>query len=276
MPHIDETRVFTSSLVSCPAVCLSPALLCKGGYYWWGPQQQLGSDRQYFSLLVQLQTCCQCVVDIHDCQEVHSSPALTLWVLTGLHAANNFLCRLGIPDSNILLMLADDIPCNPRNPHPTFVFNNANQQNNLYDDTVEVDYRGYEVTAQSYLDVLNGNNKQLAVPALSEQMPCDASVAVPAQSQSCTRHSIDSAGQHDLAVPKSKRLLTNNQSNVLVSVDKQCQHAWLYNRATTTWAVDCLIKLWQHGLMIACHSRQRERLAVCFRCTSLAMGVMVS
>ena len=61
-------------------------------------------------------------------------------------------------------MLADDIPCNPRNPHPTFVFNNANQQNNLYDDTVEVDYRGYEVTAQSFLDVLNGNNMQLAIP----------------------------------------------------------------------------------------------------------------
>ena len=53
-------------------------------------------------------------------------------------------------------MLADDIPCNPRNPHPTSVFNNANQQNNLYDDTVEVDYRGYEVTARTFLDVLNG------------------------------------------------------------------------------------------------------------------------
>jgi GPI-anchor transamidase subunit K len=27
-------------------------------------------------------------------------------------------CRLGIPDSNIILMLPDDIACNPRNPHP--------------------------------------------------------------------------------------------------------------------------------------------------------------
>ena len=26
--------------------------------------------------------------------------------------------RLGIPDSNIILMLPDDIPCNPRNPYP--------------------------------------------------------------------------------------------------------------------------------------------------------------
>lgn len=53
-------------------------------------------------------------------------------------------------------MLADDIACNPRNPHPTFVYNNANQQTNLYDDIVEVDYRGYEVTAGSFLDLLHG------------------------------------------------------------------------------------------------------------------------
>ncbi|EPB76047.1 hypothetical protein ANCCEY_04893 [Ancylostoma ceylanicum] len=26
--------------------------------------------------------------------------------------------RLGIPDSNIILMLAEDVPCNPRNPRP--------------------------------------------------------------------------------------------------------------------------------------------------------------
>ncbi|DBA71030.1 TPA: hypothetical protein ACH3X2_011458 [Trebouxia sp. C0005] len=88
--------------------------------------------------------------------------------------------RLGIPDSNILLMLADDIACNPRNPHPTFVFNNADQQTNLYDDIVEVDYRGYEVTAGNFLDVLHGT--------------------------------------HNPAVPKSKRLLSNNQSNLLVYI----------------------------------------------------------
>ena len=29
--------------------------------------------------------------------------------------------KLGIPDSNILLMLADDMPCNPRNSRPAQV-----------------------------------------------------------------------------------------------------------------------------------------------------------
>ena len=53
-------------------------------------------------------------------------------------------------------MLADDIACNSRNPYPTSVFNNADQQTNLYDDIVEVDYRGYEVTASSFLDLFQG------------------------------------------------------------------------------------------------------------------------
>ena len=54
--------------------------------------------------------------------------------------------RLGIPDSQIILMVADDMACNPRNPRPATVFNNANENINVYGDDVEVDYRGYEVS----------------------------------------------------------------------------------------------------------------------------------
>jgi GPI-anchor transamidase subunit K len=53
--------------------------------------------------------------------------------------------RLGIPDSQIILMVADDMACNARNPHPAAVYNNANQQIDVYGDDVEVDYRGYDV-----------------------------------------------------------------------------------------------------------------------------------
>lgn len=53
--------------------------------------------------------------------------------------------RLGIPDSQIILMIADDMACNPRNPRPGTVYNNAKQHINVYGDDVEVDYRGYEV-----------------------------------------------------------------------------------------------------------------------------------
>lgn len=86
--------------------------------------------------------------------------------------------RLGIPDSQIILMLADDMPCNPRNPRPGTVYNNANQHINLYGEDVEVDYRGYEVTVESFIRVMTGR-----VPPATSRL---------------------------------KRLLSNAQSNILV------------------------------------------------------------
>eukprot|EP00899_Mesostigma_viride_P011575 jgi/Mesvir1/20418/Mv12322-RA.2 len=86
--------------------------------------------------------------------------------------------RLGIPDSNIILMLADDMACNPRNRFPGRLFNNVNRQLNVYGDHIEVDYRGYEVTVENFLRLLTG------------------------------RHHPD--------VPRSQRLRTDAHSNVLV------------------------------------------------------------
>jgi|AntAceMinimDraft_5_1070358.scaffolds.fasta_scaffold62530_2 hypothetical protein len=53
--------------------------------------------------------------------------------------------RLGIPDSHIILMLADDMACNPRNVFPAQIYGNENHALDLYGDSIEVDYRGYEV-----------------------------------------------------------------------------------------------------------------------------------
>ena len=86
--------------------------------------------------------------------------------------------RLGIPDSQIILMLADDMACNPRNPRPGEVFNHKNQAIEVYGSDVEVDYRGYEVTAENFIRVLTG------------RLPLDT--------------------------PRSKKLETNDGSNVLI------------------------------------------------------------
>lgn len=48
--------------------------------------------------------------------------------------------------SHIVLMLADDMACNHRNPKPATVFSHKNMELNVYGDDVEVDYRGYEVS----------------------------------------------------------------------------------------------------------------------------------
>lgn len=64
--------------------------------------------------------------------------------------------RLGIPDSNIILMLGDDVACNSRNVFPATVYGNADRQVDLYGDNVEVDYGGYEVTVENFLRMLTG------------------------------------------------------------------------------------------------------------------------
>ncbi|KAL7087109.1 hypothetical protein ACP275_13G045600 [Erythranthe tilingii] len=86
--------------------------------------------------------------------------------------------RLGIPDERIILMLADDMACNARNKYPAQVFNNENHRLNLYGDNVEVDYRGYEVTVENFMRVLTG--------------------------------------RHETAVPRSKRLLSDEGSHILL------------------------------------------------------------
>ncbi|CAL5207674.1 unnamed protein product [Lathyrus oleraceus] len=86
--------------------------------------------------------------------------------------------RLGIPDERIILMLADDMACNARNKYPAQVFNNENHRLNLYGDNVEVDYRGYEVNVENFMRVLTG--------------------------------------RHEIAVPRSKRLLSDEGSHILL------------------------------------------------------------
>lgn len=86
--------------------------------------------------------------------------------------------RLGIPDSQIILMLPDDMACNPRNAFPGTVYNNADRALDLYGDNIEVDYRGYEVTVENFI--------RLMTDRVGEDMP------------------------------RSKRLLTDERSNILV------------------------------------------------------------
>ena len=99
------------------------------------------------------------------------------------HAANvlsiyRSVKRLGIDDSHIILMLADDMACDPRNPWPGTIFNNKHHQINVYGNDAEVDYRGDEVSVENFLRLLTG--------------------------------------RHQEATPRSKRLLTDEGSNILI------------------------------------------------------------
>lgn len=74
----------------------------------------------------------------------------------GLRNRYRTVKRLGIPDSQIILMLADDAACNPRNPFAGTVYSNADRKTDLYGDKIEVDYKGDEVTVETFLRLLSG------------------------------------------------------------------------------------------------------------------------
>jgi phosphatidylinositol glycan class K len=105
------------------------------------------------------------------------------------------LKRLGMPDSNIILMLADDVACSARNPFPATVYANSGRQMDLYGDAVEVDYRGYEVTVESFLRLLTGE------------------YALGSESWAARA---DLPGRHAPHTPPSKRLLSDASSNVFI------------------------------------------------------------
>lgn len=99
------------------------------------------------------------------------------------HAANALAVyrsvkRLGIPDSHIILMLADDFACNARNPFPGKIYHDKSRLLDVYGQDVEVDYRGEEVTVHNLIRVLTDRVEE--------------------------------------GTPSSKRILSNQNSNVLI------------------------------------------------------------
>ena len=85
--------------------------------------------------------------------------------------------RLGIPDSNIVLMVADDIACNPRNAFPAQLFNNESHHLDVYGQSVEVDYRGLDVTVESFLQVLTGGLRAVHLTPRGGGVGCEGQVA---------------------------------------------------------------------------------------------------
>jgi len=123
--------------------------------------------------------------------------------------------RLGIPDSNIILMLADDVACNTRNKFPGEVFANSGQNGaerlDLYGENIEVDYRGYEVTVENFIRLLTG--------------------------------------RVDPSVPPSKRLLSDSRSNVFIYMTGHGGNEFLKfqdNEEISAFDVaDALEQMWQ-------------------------------
>ncbi|KAJ1613201.1 glycosylphosphatidylinositol transamidase [Cryptosporidium canis] len=96
----------------------------------------------------------------------------------------NFLMRNGFRDDKVILMLAENIPCNPRNSIPGGVFSEDydlfyNLNNNTQTmECADTDYKEEEVTVSNFIRVLTG--------------------------------------KHNVNVPNKKRLLSDENSNIFI------------------------------------------------------------
>jgi phosphatidylinositol glycan class K len=139
--------------------------------------------------------------------------------------------RLGIPDSRIILMLSDDMACNSRNPKAATVFNNAHHHINVYGDDIEVDYRGYEVTVQNFIRLLTGRVTE--------------------------------------GTPKSKQLLTDEGSNILIYMTGHGGEGFLKfqdsEEVTHVELADAFEQMWQkkryHEVLLITETCQAESMS---------------
>ena len=69
----------------------------------------------------------------------------------------HLLKRGGMTDDNIILMLADDIPCNQRNTYRGKIYPRGTNNEDLMEN-VEIDYTGTDVTVDAFLRVLLGRH----------------------------------------------------------------------------------------------------------------------
>ena len=71
--------------------------------------------------------------------------------------AYNIVKQQGIPESNIITFMFDDIAYNKENPFPGQLFNQYNGSN-VYPGRQAIDYREVDVTPENFLKVLMGQN----------------------------------------------------------------------------------------------------------------------
>jgi phosphatidylinositol glycan class K len=96
-------------------------------------------------------------------------------------------------------MLADDVACNARNKFPGTVYANPGRHLDLYGENIEVDYRGYEVTVENFIRLLTGASYFVLT------FPFKLTI-------SFTLY----LGRVHPSIPRSKRLLTDDRSNIFV------------------------------------------------------------
>lgn len=161
--------------------------------------------------------------------------------------------KMGIPDNQIILMNAMDPSCDTRNPFPGDIFNtlgmdtvlNEMRRLDLAEGTppydrdnygVEIDYRGDEVSVDSFMRVLTGRHKTGTTPSKILQSGNDSNVLIFLSGHGGDEflkfRDIEEISAHDLGYAFKEMHLKKRYKEILMIVDT-CQASTLATRISS-------------------------------------------
>ena len=87
------------------------------------------------------------------------------------HAINalsvyDLIKKNGVPDENIILMIADEYAVNDRNPFKNKMFNRGIKQPSIFQIDTQIDYRGQDVTVENMIRAVLGTQSSPQLPVL--------------------------------------------------------------------------------------------------------------
>lgn len=146
--------------------------------------------------------------------------------------------HLGIPDSHILLMLADYPATDPRNRFPGQLFLGNDHAASVAGADVEVDFRGMDVNAHNFLRVLTGkNHAELGVSPSQMLLSSNTSNVLLYMTghggdEFLKFHDIDELGSEQLGAAFAEMHVRGMYGELLVIIDT-CQAATMANHIHT-------------------------------------------
>ncbi|CAM9152474.1 unnamed protein product [Discosporangium mesarthrocarpum] len=133
-------------------------------------------------------------------------------------------------------MLADDIPCNARNSFPGKVFNGRDHAVELYGENVEVDYRGDEVSVESFLRLLTGRTLPGTPPSKVLASDEHSNIIIYMNGHGGDRflkfQDLEEVSSHDLGGALAEMDLKRRYHRVLFVVDT-CQASTLFEEVNS-------------------------------------------
>jgi phosphatidylinositol glycan class K len=155
---------------------------------------------------------------------------------TNALAIYNSIKRLGVQDNRIVLMLADSMACDPRNPLPGEIYSHHldHLHKNLYGKPpFQVDYCGRDVGVRSVLDVLTGNHPPGTLPSRRMDSDANATVFIYLTGHGgdgfLKFHDQDELLSADIAAAVQYMHAAHRYRELFLFIDT-CQAATLYNR----------------------------------------------